>query len=115
MEVRHDNWEARILLSGIEQNSENIFVSMDEYCVEDGGHLRSVYFVATSYQYESSETQNHLEGIVLESCGKNDQPFKRIGCFNIGMEWLHDEDLEEQIKEAMRMLGEAETRIIELV
>jgi hypothetical protein len=118
-EIRHYGFKARILLFGIEQTFESMFVSMDEWCAkEDGGRLRSVYLVATSYDDDNSRTRNHLEGIALTSCEGTGQRFKRVGCFKISIEWDGSPDYEasrESVKQAMRMVEEAGTVVIELV
>jgi hypothetical protein len=108
-----------MLISGIEQNFESMFITMDEPSAkEEDGLLRTVYLMATSYHEDDAGTRNHLEGIALELCGKNGKRFKRIGNFNISLEWDGSPDYEaskEPLKQAMRLVKEAETRVIELV
>jgi hypothetical protein len=114
-------WRAKILLFGIEQHLDTIFVAMDEPCSkeeEEEEGSRSIYLMPVAYSKDNAEARDRLEGVALEICDENGQRYRRIGYFEIGVTWNESPDYEnskEVFRKAMSMVEEAETCIIEIV
>jgi hypothetical protein len=119
VEIRQYEWEAKILLYGVQQDFKSIFVSIDNrYVREEGGLLRGIFLMPIAYNEDDPNYSDRVEGLALEICDEIDERFRRIGFFHIGVMQSGHPDHEasrEVFEKAMSMVRETEVRMIELV
>jgi hypothetical protein len=119
VEIWQYEWEAKILLYGVQQDFESMFVSIDNQCVEEeGGLFRGVFLMPIAYNEDGPHCPERLEGLALEICDESDERFRRMGFFHIGVAWSDNPDHEaskEVFEKAMRTVQETEARVIEIV
>ncbi|OAL00740.1 HET-domain-containing protein [Phaeosphaeriaceae sp. SRC1lsM3a] len=119
MDVRQKDWHSTIFIAGVENTFEETGVHMDDPCPSHQiGLVRSVFLMPTSHHNYTNGARNYIEGVALELSHGEKVAYKRIGCFDISVEWDGSEDHEaskEPFGHVMKMINETEPRVIKIV
>ncbi|KAH7401041.1 heterokaryon incompatibility protein-domain-containing protein, partial [Phaeosphaeria sp. MPI-PUGE-AT-0046c] len=118
LDVRQKDWYATIFIAGVENIFEETGIHMDDTCPSDqAGRIRSVFLMPTSHHNYTNGARNYIEGVALELSDEEEVAYKRIGCFNISIEWDGSQDHEaskEPFGHVMKILGETEPQVIKI-
>lgn len=119
VDVRFKGWHGTMFIRGIENKFEETGIYVDDPTLDDqAGHIRKVYLMPTSRHNYSTGQRNYIEGPALELSDEEEGVYKRIGCFNISIEWSVSPDHEaskEPFWHVMQMLEETEPQVIKIV
>lgn len=119
VEARQEGWHATMTFEGVEKTFEETGIYMDDPCPDDQVcHARKVFLMPTSHHNYTNGARNYIEGVALDLLDDKEETYKRVGCFNISIEWdgsLDHEASKQPFGQVMKMLEATKPKVVRIV